>query len=290
MKPFGEFLMRNRWNAALLALVFAAVPFLNWLAMIIMSLVTLRKGAKEGIFVLVFALVPSIVYGIFGDWTVAYYAIPAAFALWVLASVLHATHNWTWVLLAGVLITLFILAGMHLYMDDVNAWWQQKMMAYMQQAGKEVALSTEQQAVLMERMAVIGLGLQAALLLLVDLVWLCFARYWQALIYNPGKLQSELYSVRMPIWASIMMVLLCAVAWGLRVGIIVDIMPSLLLCFALAGLSVMHYMIKARQRSWIWFLLMYLAMFFLLPYMLVALLVVAVSDSVFNLRRRVTPQ
>ncbi len=286
MKPFGLFIMRNRLNAVLLALAFAAVPLFNWLAMIIMALVTLRKGPKEGALIAVVAFVPAIVYGILSNLATLPYVFLTLGSLWLLAVALRSTQTWSAVLLVGALIALVIIVGMHWYLGDVAAWWQQKMLSYLQQAGKEIALNTDDQTSLIKRMSVFGLGLQIAVLLLVGLMWLMLARFWQAVLYNPGALRPELCNVRLPVWSAVAVVILSAAALLTQAGVLLDFMPVLALCFALAGLSVTHFVLTRQKRSWIWFVLMYVALFFLLPYMLVALIVIALSDSFFNVRRR----
>ena len=286
MKPFGLFIMRNRLNAMLLALAFAALPLLNWLAMIIMAMVTLRKGSKEGGIVALVAFVPAVVYGVLSNWATVPYAFLTLATLWLFATVLRTTQTWSAVLLVGALIALVIIVRMHWYLGDVATWWQQKMLSYLQQAGKEVSFNTDQQETLIKRIAVFGLGLQISVLLLVALMWLLLARLWQAVLYNPGALRSELCSIRFPIWSAVVMILISVIGLLTQWSLLLDFVPVLALCFALAGLSVTHFVLNRQKRSWVWFLLIYTALFFLLPYLLVVLIIIALGDSFFNVRRR----
>src|SRR3990167_4437630 len=136
MRPFGQFIMRSRRNAGLLALVFAILPLLNWLSIIIVALVTLRRGAKEGAYILVCALLPAIVWVIISkNQTILLNMVIGAIVVWILAATLHRTSHWSWVILIAVLLGIVAIVALHTYIDDINSWWQQKMLTYLQTAG-----------------------------------------------------------------------------------------------------------------------------------------------------------
>lgn len=286
MQPFGEFIMRSRRNAGLLALVFALLPFFNWLSVIIMALVTLRRGAKEGLVILFCVLLPSIVWVLYTkNETILLNIVIGATAIWIMASVLHKTHNWSRVLILGAFIGSVIIVLLHNYIPDMNAWWQQKMLASLQKVGKEIPINSSAEFANIKQISVVATGLQASAILLIDLVWLVIARYWQSMLYNPGKLRPELHNIRLPRWTTFAVAMMFLFAWLSKLPMLIDMLPLWLLIFAVTGLSVIHSIVAARKMSWMWLVVLYAMLFFSLPYMIVALAMVAMSDSWFNVRR-----
>jgi hypothetical protein len=284
MKPFGLFLMRNRLGAAALVFVLAAVPFLNWLALIILALMTLRKGARDSFLLLILACIPSLVYALLGNNSILLYGLPALLALWLFGLVLRTTYSWSWVLLTATLVGVISVLCMHLYIGDASAWWQQKTLLYLQQLDSEMQVSSEKQALAIEHIANYGLGLQIAMLLLVNLVWLGFARFWQSVLFNPGQFQPEIYNIRLPVWAVVALMFIALMAFLTN---LLDLLPLIGLCLLLAGLSVTHFILKTQKRSWIWIALLYISTIFLMQYFCVALAMIAICDSGLNLRQRV---
>ena len=58
MRALAELVMRGRRYAIGASMVGASIPLLNWLSTAIVSLVVLRKGAVEGLIVLLWAVLP----------------------------------------------------------------------------------------------------------------------------------------------------------------------------------------------------------------------------------------
>lgn len=289
MIPFGQFVMRSRRNAGLLALVFAVLPLLNWLSIIIVALVTLRRGAKEGVLVLGCTLLPSVVWYYFSpNQTILLNIIAGSIVVWLMACVLRASFSWSLTLLIGVMIGIIIIFALHSYVNDMNAWWQAKMLAYIQTAGSEMQMDTSLQQQVIVHLAKIATGLQASVIFAMDLLWLVMARYWQALLYNPGQLRSELHSIRMPAWASVVAIIVAALAWVTKAPMLIDILPLIAVAFALAGISFVHHMVAALKASWLWLVAMYIALVFAQPYITLVLVFMAFGDSVLNYRARLT--
>ena len=287
MNVFGAFLMRSRRNAGILAFVFALLPFLNWLSVVIMALVTLRKGAKEGLLILICVLLPiGVLAVISGNFVIVYNLLVMAIIVWLLATVLHYTHHWSVVLLVGIGLGIVGIVAIHGYIDNINLWWQQRMLVYLQQVGADTHVNTVQQKQMILHLSKIATGIQAAILLAINLLWLLLARYWQAVLYNPGALHSELHAIRMPRWSSMILILIGLVAVLTQLPLVIDLLPLLLLAFVLAGLSLIHFIVALRQLHWGWLVFFYLVLIFALPYVGMALIVLALADSLLNLRQR----
>jgi len=68
MKMFNlpEYILRGRRQAIVTALLCALIPLMNWLSLVVMSFVALRKGPKEGFIVLLWISLTGIMYTAFG--------------------------------------------------------------------------------------------------------------------------------------------------------------------------------------------------------------------------------
>ena len=287
MKPFGAFLMRSRRNAGILAFAFALLPILSWLSIIITLLVTLRKGAKEGAWILSCTLLPLCVLAFtVGHVAVIYNMLIPILVVWGLALVLRSTHNWASVSLVGVAVSVIGIIVLHGYIADIDAWWQHRMLSYLQQLSAGINVDTIQQKQTILHLSRIATGLQAAVLLLVNFLWLLLARFWQAVLYNPGALRVELQAIRMPRWVSAVLLLVLIMVVLIKQPLLIDLLPVLFLPFVLAGLSLFHFIIAVRKIHWLWLFVFYIALLFALPYMGMALVLLALVDSGLNLRQR----
>jgi hypothetical protein len=285
MKTFGAFLMRGRAQACLMAVLFASLPLLNWLGLVIVALVTLRKGKQEGCWVLLCVILPAIVFAVLGHIVLPLInGVLSAILVWILALILRDKANWSYVLVIAGCVGVVSVLAIHGYANDINQWWQQKMLASMQAVNAEISLDTAQQGQIIKILAPIATGIQVGLVLLMSLGWLVLARNWQASLYNPGQLRPELQAIRMPIWSGMLIIILVAVTLLTQWMTCIDLLPVVLLPFLLAGLSLVHFMVQARKLSWIWLVLFYVFMVLFLPYVAGAIVILALLDSWMNLR------
>ena len=285
MKVFGAFLMRGRWQPCLMAMLFATLPLLSWLSLVIVALVTLRKGKQEGAWVLLCAVLPALVFAVLGHSVLLLInGVVTAILVWLLALLLRRTASWSYVLVVAACLGVCGVLAAHGYTAEIDQWWLQKMLESMQTVNAEIALNTEQQTQAIQSLAQIATGVQAALIVLMSLGWLVLARNWQAALYNPGQLRPELQHIRMPKWAAGSIVVLVGLTVLTHWSSLIDLLPVAMLPFVLAGLSLVHFIVAARKLSWIWLVLFYVLMVLFLPYWSSALVMIAVLDSWMNLR------
>jgi len=115
---------------------------------------------------------------------------------------------------------------------------------------------------------------------------LMVARWWQALLYNPGGFQQEFHQLRLqPRVAGLLMALFVLASMG------VTVLSGWVLYFVLplffAGLALVHGLIGMKKLSRLWLLAFYMLM--LNPLLAQLLTVAALIDSFYDFRRRVTP-
>jgi hypothetical protein len=65
-----------------------------------------------------------------------------------------------------------------------------------------------------------------------------------------------------------------------------DIMPVICVVFSAAGLSLFHSLVARMKAGWVWLALMYLVTIWMLPISIVFIAVVALLDTLFDIRKR----
>ena len=100
MRALADFVMRGRLQATLAVVIAAALPMLFWVSAAAGSLVLLRRGLNDALGIVVWALLPTLLWWYFGEPR----PLLVLFGTLVLAVVLRASVSWTRVLLASVLL------------------------------------------------------------------------------------------------------------------------------------------------------------------------------------------
>ena len=194
MKGLAQFVMRGRLQALLIAVAGAGSLLFCWISAAVIALVTLRKGAMDGVSLLFWALLPAgTLWFLFGD------SGPLALLLGttILALVLRETVSLPLAVLAGVgvgvatgLVTLFIdgelVAQLVAYFDELLAQW-------------EAQLSQGEEAVILPRPDARQVaGLLGAGTATLSVLCMMLARYWQAQLYNPDGFGLEFRAPALP--------------------------------------------------------------------------------------------
>lgn len=282
---FASYVMRGRQQAVALGLLFTIVPLLGWVSNAIVSLVTLRKGAKEGAIVLLWVILPAVVASSLGNRGIILYGIiGGSLFSYALALILRQTQSWKKVLTAILLIGLLAVLLVHLLMPDISTVWSNQFDHYALLIKKQfnVAVNTAQ----LQFFARFATGFQAAFISLSVLINLVLARGLQSMLYNPGQLRPELESIRLSQW-QVLVLLALLIGSFLRIELAQDALPVVVFIFVLAGLSVFHALAHLKNLAKKWILLVYVLLVIFFPYLAAAFTLLAVVDSVANLRHRV---
>lgn len=285
----ASYVMRGRQQAIIIGLLFTMVPLLGWVSNVIIALVTLRKGAKEGGIVLLWVILPVVVIAALANpWIALYNIIGGSLLGFLLALILRQTQSWRKVLEAVMLLGLLAVLLVHLIRPDINAVWLKQLGHYavLLKNQLNVAVNTEQ----LQHFTQFATGFQVAFLLLGVLINLMLARGLQSMLYNPSRLSPELEAVRLSKWDGVVL-LVIAVASFQEIALAQDALPVVLLTFLLAGLSVLHAVIRKRNGFFKgWFLVFYFLLIVFFPYMAALLVLVALADSYLDFRHRVLPK
>lgn len=292
---FAQYILRGRYHAIILALIFAGLPYFDWVSGVIIGLVTFRKGKMEGFLVLLWSLLPGIGFAAYSKaWLpFAMSTLFSSVLVWLAASLLRYRGNWVWVLYFTALIGLALVGVFHIVVPDTAAWWLKELNTNLQQVEQTVTLQTKEQAnleVIFQLLAQVATGLKIALFSLLALMELFFARGLEYLLMKPGGLAREFKKVRLHLLASVVLIA-CAVLAKVGPTIFLDFLPVLALPFVVAGISLAHSLLMKSKRApgllmVFYFILIFAVLF--IPALLVIFIGMAILDSLIHFRRRET--
>ena len=269
--------MRGRAQACLVALLGVLVPLIGPAAV---GLVTLRKGSVEGALVALWASLPFVVSYFAGQSSpfVAVMSILALANTLIVANVLRGTASWSLALVSDVCVAvgLVIVAGV-VFRTDLGV-----MMSDLTELFVSVSEQLEKDYVMPDTSSV--LAWVAWMTAFSALLGVVVARWWQALLFNPGGFQQEFQGIRLESKVGLGCLLLVILGFTLlsefQFWLQLASIP-LIVC----GLSLLHYTAKVKKAGGYWLVLMYLGLF-LGPVMSGLLVALGAIDSVLNLRAR----
>jgi len=269
--------MRGRAQACLVALLGVLVPLIGPAAV---GLVTLRKGSVEGALVALWASLPFVVSYFAGQSSpfVAVMSILALANTLIVANVLRGTASWSLALVSDVCVAvgLVVVAGV-VFRTDLGV-----MMTDLTELFVSVSEQLEKDYVMPDTSGV--LAWVAWMTAFSALLGVVVARWWQALLFNPGGFQQEFQGIRLESKVGLGCLLLVILGFTLlsefQFWLQLASIP-LIVC----GLSLLHYTAKVKKAGGYWLVLMYLGLF-LGPVMSGLLVALGAIDSVLNLRAR----
>ena len=301
MKALAGFIVRGRSQAILVASLGGIVAFLlppfssfaHYLGAAVVALVTLYVGVMQGLVVLAAATAVAVLFyqlaGLLPASAVAITVLLLWLPGWVISAVLRSTVSLAAAMLAGAglgILLLLVVYGIH---GDPGPWWLERMqmlLAELQEAGvlqAEQPLTDELQA-----LSRLMTGVVLASLLLGAICSVILARWWQALLVNPGGLQKEFTGLRLGQSAGLL-TLIAMIGSRFTAAPLSDLVAQaamlLLVPYLFAGLAVLHGIVGAAGRGRGWLVAVYI-MLVILPQ---ATLIVAgggLLDTWMDFRRR----
>jgi hypothetical protein len=297
LRGLANFAMQGRWQAALMASLLAVaamlVPPLNYLASGIIALATLRTGPREGVRVLaaaliVFAIAAAVLFK--QVWLTAILFLSAWLPVYLVTLVLGYTRSLAKAMKTAAVIGLLGVLLVHLFLADPTAWWQQTLAPFMQllteQDGWQLNdADTEQMFV---NLAGIMTGLLAAAMSFNIIVALLIGRAWQASLYDAGAFGREFTHIVLgkPVaTVTAILMLISVTPWADSLPILVDSFSVLLVLFVFQGIAVVHAIVRERQKSTAWLVVMYVLLVIMLPQMATLLATLGITEQWFNFRK-----
>ncbi|GJM07449.1 MAG: hypothetical protein DHS20C10_11830 [marine bacterium B5-7] len=296
LEKVGHFLLASRTRAIVFVFLFSLVPFLAWVSKVIVGFVTLRKGPKEGALMLLWAIMPAVVFAYLGHpWVLLFDAVIGGFLLWAMACILRATGSWLRVLQLSLLVGSVGVIAAHCLHADIASWWyhmidqtyhdklqmmkQDGLLLQAQEVGEMYGRFKDAGSLLwVSRMST---GFAAMLSLASTIVNLLMARWWQGLLFNPGGLRQELFRVYLTI-TPVFLALLCGVAMHFQQYLAWDLSPVLALPLVFVGLLSCHRQFDGRRAAGLFLFMLYALLFLFLPYSLVAVVGVGMLSTLMH--------
>lgn len=279
MRALAEHVMKGRTQAVVVAVLATGTVFFAWVAAAVIALVTLRKGTVQGSKVLLWALLPALVIAAFGDTG----PVTSLLGVMLAATVLRSTGSWSWGLVAasasGVVTAVSMAAFGRGYIEQILQVLAETIGQMSSQAGAEAGTSV----VMPSALQVMGLlGLSNGISVVMCLI---LARWWQAMLYNPGGFQAEFHQLRLPPLLTVGLLVV-----GLAISTLGADYRLWAMIFALplvfAGFGLIHGLVAMKGLSNKWLGLVYIC-WLLLDSTKALLIVVAVADSWLDFRGRV---
>jgi hypothetical protein len=294
MRVLADFAIQGRWRAvgatAALGALGIFIPPVAVLSGAVVALVALRLGIGQALFVVGVGslILGALVFAVLGGSPLV--GIVAGLAQWLpvaaMAEVLRRSISWrTTLSLAAVVAGAMVLLA-RLLVPDLEAAWvvvgMQILAPFMESGG---AGAEELEAALV-MLAPFLTGLLAGIFLLTMVLSLVIARYWQALLFNPGAFGPEFRSLQLGRELSIGIVVLVLIGQFANAPVALELAFILGVLFFLQGLAVMHGLTHAQNMSNFWLAGMYVLLVVAMPQMFLLLATVGAIDGVARLRER----
>jgi hypothetical protein len=289
LERYGRYLLKGRWQAALNALIWTLLPFMNWLGVVIVNFVTLRQGTQNGMVVLLWTAMPPLAAAVAGypNWLI-WGVLSGSLVSWLMAVLLRECRSWQLVLQLAVALAALIVLAIHFFVPHIETYWQKVLTSYSKEMSSiwGIEPSSETFKTFIALLAKMATGWYALTLLFINLTNLLIARWWQASLFNPGGLAQELSQLRLG-WAPLGLFIAILGGCALDLAIAWDVLALICGLFFLAGLSLFHYLAKMTQVMWLLVLGFYLLLLFLSPYVVPVVILLAIMDTLGDVRQRV---
>ena len=197
MRALATYIMRGRMQAISAAVGFMGLslifPLFSYISAATVALVVLRLGWRETLVVTGGALLATsaVAWITLGDPGVgASFALVVWVPIIVLAVVLRQTMSLPITLAVAATLGALGVLAIYATVDDPAGWWRESVIQVIQtQVIDSAGLDAEQSQtwrVTLDQMANVMTGIVVAWFVLSSVLSLLLARWWQAMLYNPG--------------------------------------------------------------------------------------------------------
>ncbi|AFI83832.1 hypothetical protein [Methylophaga nitratireducenticrescens] len=298
LRGIADFAMKGRWQAALAAALLSVaamlLPPLNYLASGVIVLATLRVGPQEGLRVMaatlvVFAAVAGLLFGQL--WIALALLLTSWLPAYLVTLVLGYSRSLERALLAAAGVGILVVLISHIFLPNPALWWQEMLTPFVQLLSEQPGWqmnATETQNFLVQ-MASMMTGLIAAAVSVNIILGILIGRAWQASLYNEGAFGNEFTQITLGKTLAIVTAVLMGLSLTGMAGsltLLVDCLPVLLVLFALQGIAVAHAIVRLKQKSVAWLVVMYVLMVLMLPQMMILTATLGILEQWFNFRKR----
>ena len=269
--------------ASSLALLSLMMPPVSVVSSATVALVTLRRGAYEGLYVLGCSSLAAALLGFLalGNFQFALlYVMVLWLPVWLISIILREGQHLSLAVEIAILIGIVCVIGFYLYAPDPVALWK-AVLSQMIPADVPVADIQRTIDILVHYMTgVIAAG---------SVFGLFLGRWWQANLYNPGGFRQEFLSLSTKPRISIGAIVVLIIAGTSPVGISEiawNVCILLFVLFTVIGVAVLHYAFSMMKLGRYMVPMFYITLF-LIPHAMLIVGLVGLSDPWLNLRKKI---
>jgi hypothetical protein len=294
VRALAALVMRGRLAAAAVTGGFSGLSVLlaplSYLGAAAIGLVTLRQGALEGLVVAALGAAAASVVTLLLVGSLAPLlglALVLWLPVWLLGLVLRQRASAGVTVTAGTVLGILGVLGVHGLLEDPGAWWLALLERVLTPLLEPQAMKLDLAS--LERVTRLMTGLAAALSVLGALGSLLLARWWQALLFNPGGFAREFRELRVdPRFAAALLgVVVGGMVLGGRASLLAgDLTLVSLVPFLLQGLAVVHAVVALRRSGVGWLVGVYAVLLLLPGYGVLLVALVGFADVWSDFRRR----
>ncbi len=295
MQSLASFAMRGRSQAALVvaasAVLSLLLPLVGLISSATVALVTLRKGAGEGLFVTAFAGLAGglLTFAVLGRPLLAIgFVLILWLPLWVLGVVLRRTRSLALTVQLAALSGLLILVGIRLLTADPTVSWMELLEPLRRGLVEGNVIEATESEQMMAQIARWMTGAFATAFYFQLLLALFIGRWWQALLYNPGGFGAEFRAFRVrsevgyaALGLAIVVLLLDEAMWA------AELLLLAVPLFFLQGVAIVHSLVHAYSLHRGWLIGFYVLLLLIAPHAEILVAGVGFLDSWVDLRARV---
>lgn len=300
MQRFTEYLFKHRWQTLALTFLWTFLPIIGTLSILPAALITLRKGAVEGAVFTLAATLPYLATLVHVPpqmtstiiWVAVGALIFSNFLTWMFALSLHQQKGLSQVLQWAALLGMLLVSLVHLIFPNVMQWWEPQLLAYFNQTSELFSKLQNNTAAPVSQIELVNAikyyftGFIVAGMLLNAFIQLLIARWWEAAVFKTKSLRRDLCQIRLNRLFGLFFLSGLVLSY-LGNLVALDIMPILYVLFAMAGLSLLHYVIaQSKTSKWFWIFLVYMGILLLLPFSVACVAGVGLLDVWFDFRSR----
>lgn len=281
MESLARFIMAGRLKAALVAFFGNLLPLISPAAV---GLVALRHNITDAVLVSLWAILPLVLVLAVTDMNAMMIWVSMVSVGVVLfgAQVLRLSLSWSWSLLCMLACSAILAFMMGLILDAELEAMRAALLDMLNQMAKQ-----QGQVIDMVPSDLFLTGLIAWVIALTAIGSLLLARWWQALLYNPGGFRLEFHGLRIEKTAALLLMaglIACYLlsrdyfTWGNLLGL-----PLLL-----SGIALVHHAVAFAQLSGYWLVFFYIGLVILVGPLSTVMVGLGFLDSMLDLRARLT--
>ncbi|MBT4837960.1 MAG: DUF2232 domain-containing protein [Methylococcales bacterium] len=299
MLKIAETIMKSQIQASLICSFFALLSFIFtpfvFLSAATIALVTLRKGTNDSAVVIISSIAILTLFG-YASLNTLYAGLLYLF-VWLptlmAASALRISRQLAVSIGSLFILSIAVIILAYLWNGDPTLMWASMLQSnteFIQILDKGIIqikeMNTEQIIMLVSKAMT---GVVGVIFMVINIIGILIARWWQALLYNPGGFQKDFHNLminRQLAYISIVIFIVMTISNGMLESMMSALLSLSITLFLFQGLSLFHATVMTYQANNSWLVMLYVLLIFALPQMISLLSIIGFVDTFANFRQR----